>query len=171
MCPPHPSYHLRQEREVRGSAVWQEGTIILSPGASVHPQHGSHGRGGRGGARASLRGRLAGGSRPLAPVQVMRGAEELGVPQLREGHVRRRRARGGRTFRWSQRLKGAVVVVGGSRDPVSLWELLLSAAQVWHLRCGVRRARAAAGAPACGADGLIGSLLKQQAPPMPGAGD
>lgn len=42
---------------------------------------------------------------------------------------------------------------------------------VWHFRVRSWCVCLAAGASGCGAEWLIGSLLKHQAPPMPGAGD
>lgn len=87
------SHHLGYEGEVCGSAVRQKGTVVMSrPWASVHPQHGADSRGGRWWAHAALGGSFPGRARPLASVHLMGGAEELGIPQLRERHVRSTRA-------------------------------------------------------------------------------
>lgn len=61
------------------------------PWAPVHPQHGADSRGGCGRAYAALGASFPRRGRPLAPVDLMGGTEELGVPQLRERHVRRTR--------------------------------------------------------------------------------
>lgn len=61
------------------------------PWAPVHPQHGADSRGGCGRAYAALGASFSRRGRPLAPVDLMGGTEELGVPQLRERHVRRTR--------------------------------------------------------------------------------
>lgn len=87
------SHHLGYEGEVCGSAVRQKGTVVMSrPWASVHPQHGADSRGGRWWAHAALGGSFPGRARPLASVHLMGGAEELGIPQLRQRHVRSMRA-------------------------------------------------------------------------------
>ncbi len=62
------------------------------PWAPVHPQHGADSSGGSGRAHAALGASFPGRGRPLAPVHLMGGAEELGIPQLRERHVRRTRS-------------------------------------------------------------------------------
>lgn len=83
------SHHLRYEGEVCGSAVRQEGAVVVGrPRAPVHPQHGADRSGGGGRAQAALGASFPGGGRPLARVHLMGRAEELGVPQLRERHVR-----------------------------------------------------------------------------------
>lgn len=61
------------------------------PGAPVHPQHGADSRGGRGRAHAALSTSFPRRGRPIASVHLMGASEELGVPQLRERHVRRTR--------------------------------------------------------------------------------
>lgn len=91
------SHHLGQQGEVCGSAVRQEGTVVVSrPRAAVHPQHGAHSRGGGSSGSSGAAGRthaalgtsFPGRGRPIAPVRLVGGTKELGVAQLRERHVR-----------------------------------------------------------------------------------
>lgn len=194
------SHHLGYEGEVCGSAVRQKGTVVMSrPWASVHPQHGADSRGGRWWAHAALGGSFPGRARPLASVHLMGGAEELGIPQLRQRHVRSTRAVNLSQSHKSEKKKDdAGKKRKERRNPQkrtakagqlkkqnktgwpplkkrricqpSLPPSCVSGA-VWHFRVRSWCVCLAAGASGCGAEWLIGSLLKHQAPPMPGAGD
>lgn len=89
------SHHLGYEGEVCGSTVRQKGTVVVSrPWVPVHPQHGADSRGSGGRADAAASSAAFGASvphrgGPISTVHLMRGTEELGVPQLRERHVHR----------------------------------------------------------------------------------
>lgn len=139
------------------------------PWAPVHPQHGADSRGGCGRAYAALGASFSRRGRPLAPVDLMGGTEELGVPQLRERHVRRtryskkslskskphnRERRQGERERGEKKEKVRIprkkkMMKGVSKSPEPPFYKRQASplpptrscitAAVWHLECGVMR--------------------------------
>lgn len=86
------THHLGDEGEVCSSAVRQKGTVVVRrPRAPVHPQHGADSRGGRRRVYRLPGASVTGRGRSFTSVDLVRGTEELGIPQLRERHVRRAR--------------------------------------------------------------------------------